>query len=85
MKVELDQAVKKMKNGRYDYKVGVIDIVSKVMSPLLLILLNIMFFVSYPVNLAISLLSAIPKKGNSILPQNYQGIQMLPLFGVIFD
>ena len=74
-----------MKKGGYDYKIDVIDVISKITSPLLLILLNIMFYVSYPVNLAISLLTAIPKKGDSILPQNYRGIQMLPAFGAVFD
>ena len=82
---ELDEAIKKMKKGGYDYKIDVIEVISTIMSPLLLILLNIMFYVSYPVNLAISLLTAIPKKGDSILPQNYRGIQMLPAFGAVFD
>ena len=55
------------------------------MSPLLLLMLNIMFFISYPPKLAMSLLSAIPKKGNLSLPKNFRGIQMLPALGVLFD
>ena len=48
-----------------------------------MILLNTMFYVSYPTNLAISLLAAIPKKGNSKFC--YRGIQMLPTLGALFD
>ena len=55
------------------------------MSPLFLMLLNIMFFVCSPVKLAVSLLNAIPKSGNLSLPTNYRGIQMLPALGVLFD
>ena len=82
---ELDDAVKVMKKGGYDYRINSVISISKIMAPLLLILLNMMFYVQYPVRLAISLLAAIPKKGNSTLPQNYRGIQMLPAIGAIFD
>ena len=46
-------------------------------------LLNIIFYTLYPTNIAISLYTAIPKKGNSKF--SYRGIQMLPTLGVLFD
>ena len=55
------------------------------MSPLLLLLFNIMFYVAYPVSLARSLLCALPKKGNLALPNNYRGIQMLTALSALYD
>ena len=43
------------------------------------------FFVSYPLKLALSMLYAIPKKGNLMLPMNYRGIQVQPLLGLLYD
>ena len=54
-------------------------------SPILLLLFNIMFYVEYPVSLAKSLLVALPKKGNLLLAVNYRGIQMLAALGALFD
>ena len=48
-----------------------------------MLLLNINFYTSYPTNLVKSLLTAIPKKGNSKF--SYRGIQMLPTLGALFD
>ena len=56
----------------------------KVLSPLLLLLLNIMFYVNYPLELTVSLLIAIPKKGLPI-PKNFRGIQMLRALAVLYD
>ena len=55
------------------------------MAPLLLLLFNIMFYVAYPLSLARSLLSALPKKGNLSLPVNYRGIQMLAALSALYD
>ena len=38
-----------------------------------------------PVTLGISLLCAIPKKGNLSLPKNYRGIQIMPLLAGWYD
>ena len=84
-KDELDNAMKKMKNGGFDYKIDFFRTIVKSMSLLILMLLNIMFFISYPTKLAVSLLNTIPKKGNLSLPGNYRGIQMLKAFGVLYD
>ena len=82
---ELEDAAKEMKKGGYDYGINSVFSFVKILSPLLLILLNMMFYVQYPIRLAISLLAAIPKKGNSMLPHNFRGIQMLPALGAIYD
>ena len=74
-----------MKKGGFDHKIDFFKIIANKMAPLLLIILNILFFVTYPTKLAVSLLSAIPKKGNLSLPKNFRGIQMLPVLGVLFD
>ena len=42
-------------------------------------------YVAYPVSLAKSLLSALPKKGNLSLPSNYRGIQMLAALSALYD
>ena len=47
--------------------------------------MNILFYVAYPAKLAISLLIAIPKKGNLSLPKNYRGIQMLKALAALYD
>ena len=44
---ELDDAVKEMKKGGYDYNLNIVKLLTKVMSPLLLLLFNIMFYVGF--------------------------------------
>ena len=82
---EIDSAMKEMKKGGYDYSLNILRILVKFMSPILLLLFNIMFFVSYPAILATSLLCALPKKGNLSLPANYRGIQMLAALSALYD
>ena len=84
-KDEMDTALNQMKKGGYDHKIQMFRLIVNALSPLILLLLNIMFSVAYPVTLAISLLTAIPKKGNLSLASNYRGIQMLPALAVLFD
>ena len=74
---DLNNAMKGMKKGGYDYSVQILKILSQIMSPLLLLFFNLMFYVSYPISLAKSLLIALPKKGKLSLPRTYRGIQML--------
>ena len=83
--MKLGLAIKEMKKGGYDYSLKILNILVQFMSPILLLLFNIMFFVSYPVTLATSLLCALPKKGNLALPANYRGIQMLPALSALYD
>ena len=82
---ELDDALKEMKKGGYDYSLSILKILTQMMSPMLLLFFNIMFFIAYPVTLAKSLLSALPKKGNLSLPVNYRGIQMLAALSSLYD
>ena len=84
-KDELDNAMKLMKNGGYDHKIDMFRKIVNVMSPIILLFLNILFYIAYPMKLAISLLIAIPKKGNLSLPKNYRGIQMLRALAVLYD
>ena len=51
---------------------------------LLNLILNIIFYISYPVELAVSLLSAIPKPGPASA-KNFRGIQMLRALAVLYD
>ena len=62
-----------------------LHIIVNVMSSILVIILNILFYLSYPISLATSLLIDIDKKGNLLLPHNYRGIQMLPAIGALYD
>ena len=74
-----------MKKGGYDYQLSVLKVVVRVLAPLLLLFFNLMFYVAYPISLAKSLLSALPKKGNLALPVNYRGIQMLAALSALYD
>ena len=82
---EMVEGLKTMKKGGFDHKNDIFDIIVNTLAPIILLLLNILFFVKYPVKLAISLLIALPKKGNLALPKNYRGIQMIPALAVLFD
>ena len=84
-KDELDKAMNDMKNGGYDHKIDAFKIIVGVLYPIILMLLNIMFYIAYPAKLTISLLNAIPKKGDLSLPINFRGIQMLQALGVLYD
>ena len=82
---EISDAYKSMKKGGFDFNLPILGILTGTLSQILLILLNIMFFVRYPLSLATSLVSLIPKKGNLKLTKNYRGIQMLKLLACLFD
>ena len=72
---EMNSAWKEMKKSGYDYNLPIIGILISYFSFTILNILNILFYVKYPVSLACSLLSIIPKKGDLMLPKNYRGIQ----------
>ena len=82
---EIDTADREMKRGGYDYSLDILKVLVRFMSPLLLLFFNIMFYVAYPITLARSLLSALPKKGNLSLPANFRGIQMLTALSALYD
>ena len=82
---EINDALKECKKGGYDYTLPILRILTTHILPLLLLLINAMFYISYPLKLACSLLITIPKAGNLNLPKNFRGIQMLPAIGVLYD
>ena len=82
---EIETAINEMKKGGFDHRMDMFRIIMKVMWPLILIIMNILFYITYPPKLALSILNALPKKGNLSLAKNYRGIQMLQAFGVLFD
>ena len=83
--VEISNAYKKMKKGGYDFSLDVLKMIMVVLLPIMLILVNLVFFVSYPMKFAMSLLSAIPKKGNLKILSNYRGIHMQNLLSLLYD
>ena len=83
--IEMEVAMNDMKKGGFDHRIDMFKIMMKVMWPLVLIVMNILFYISYPPKLALSILNALPKKGNLSLSKNYRGIQTLQAFGVLFD
>ena len=85
---DIDKAMKNMKKGGFDYGVNVLQVLVQIMSPLLLLLFNIMFYVSYPVSLAKSLLIALRKKKRETLhSQKTIGVskcfQLLVLYTIV--
>ena len=74
-----------MKKGGFHYNLPIIAILIGCFSNILLIMLNFIIFVRYPVQLALSLLSVIPKKGNKQFAKNYRGIQMLRAVSSLYD
>ena len=82
---ELSYAFKKMKKGGYDFSLAVLNLLMSGFSPLLLILFNLIFYVAYPLKFGMSLLCAIPKKGNLKLLTNYRGIHMQNLLSLLYD
>ncbi len=82
---EISNAYLKMKKGGYDFSIAVLNMLMSGFSPVLLILFNLIFFVTYPLKFGISLLSAISKKGNLKLLTNYRGIHMQNLLSLLYD
>ena len=82
---EIIDAKQNMKKGGYDFQIQVLKMLSSTFMPLLVLIMNFMFFIKYPINLACSLLISLPKKGNLSLPKNWRGIQMLPGIAALYD
>ena len=82
---ELHHAVNLIKKVGFDFPPQVLQALMMSISPIMVTLMNMLFYVKFPMNLAMSVLSAIPKKGNLSLPQNYSGIQIMPLLACVFD
>ena len=82
---ELAISASLMKKGGWDYSVSIIKLLISTCPAVILLLMNAMFFFAYPVKLAMSMLHAIPKVGNLMISSNYRGIQVQPLFGLLYD
>ena len=82
---EINEAFNSMKKSGYDYSISVLRTLVTSFALLLVTLFNLMFFVKYPVTLACSLLSLIPKMGNLKLAKNFRGIQMLKSLACLYD
>ena len=78
-------AYEDMKKSGYDYNLPVLRILLANFTLIIVSILNLMFYVRYPLSLVTSLLSLIPKKGNLKLPKNFRGIQMLKTFACLYD
>ena len=82
---EITDAVSETKKGGYDYSLSVLNLFVNVLLPFFTLFFNMCFYMSYPVKLALSMLCAIPKKGNLRLATNYRGIQLQPLIATLYD
>ena len=74
---EVKSAYPNLKKSGYDYALPIMNILVSSLTVTLLLLINFMFYVSYPFSLSLSLLLLIPKSGNLALPANYRGVQMM--------
>ena len=74
-----------MKKGGFDFNIPVLQILANHFSVALLLILNFILYVKYPIHLALSILCVIPKKGNLSLPKNFRGIQMIRAIACLFD
>ena len=82
---EIKDAWKSMKKPGFDYQLPILSILVTHFSLMLVSMMNMMFYVKYPISLALSLLSLIPKKGNLRLPKNFRGIQMMKILACLYD
>ena len=74
---EIKVVWKTMKKSAFDYNIPILSVLITFFGLMLVHIMNMRFYVKYPVTLASSLLSLIPKKGNLMLPKNFRGIQMM--------
>ena len=82
---EVNGCLKDMKNGGFDFNTPVLSILVNSFSVILLLILNFMLYIKYPLHLALSILCVIPKKGNLLLPKNFRGMQMMRAIACLFD
>ena len=73
-----------MKKGGYYYSIVYFKLLMGSVTPAILIFLNILFYVVYPIKLA-TLLFAIPKKGDKKLVSNLCSIQIQPLLAILYN
>ena len=81
---EITISSNQMKKGGFDYPREVLQVLLSSISSIILLLLNVILYNSWPSKLCVSLLSLIPKTGNLRLLTNFRDIQMQPLFANLF-
>ena len=69
---EVNESIKNMKKGGYDYPLSIVYMLTSMFLARLVLLLNVIFYVKYPIQCAKSLLFTIPKKGNLSTPTNFR-------------
>ena len=74
-----------MKKGDFDFSLAVLDLLMCLLSPILLLLFNLTFYMKYPIDFGLSLISTIPKKGNLKLLSNFRGIHVQSLLSLLYD
>ena len=82
---EIQNSIKDMKKGGYDYPLPIMHLLKEILTPLLAILMNLLFYITYPIQCAKSLLFTIPKKGNLSKQTNFRGIQMMSAIACLYD
>ena len=82
---EVNESINKMKKGGYDYPFSINLILKSMFMPILVILMNMLFYISYPIQCTKSILFAITKKGNLSEPSNFRGIQMMSVIACLCD
>ena len=82
---EVKSASKSMEKSGFDYNLPILSILVAYFTLMVVNIMNAIFFVKYPICLAFSLLSLIPKKGNLMLLKNFRGIQMMKSLAVLYD
>ena len=73
------------KKGGYDFTLPILQLMISHFLPMSIKLLNGIFYLSYPLKLACSLIFAIPKRGNLKVPSDFRGIQMLSTICILYD
>ena len=82
---EVKTAFKSMKKSGFDFGLPLLSILVMYFTAMQANMMNAVFIIKYPVSLAYSLLSLIPKKGNLMLPKNFRGIQMMKTLACLYD
>ena len=82
---ELKQATHQMKKGGYDFPLSTLKLLMSCWAVLVLVLFNLIFYMSYPMRFGLSVLSTIPKKGNLRLMTNYRGIHVQNMMSMLYD
>ncbi len=82
---EVHKAGTQMKKGGFDFSNKVIGPLMQSCGDIIWILMNLIFGAYFPICLGMSMLCALPKKGDLSLTKNYRGIQMMPLIAAWYD